>query len=75
MLLPDNIHPKNSIFFNGAIVLDLIQEHNAINIVHLYSLAKQKVNISYSIFVLCLDWLFLIDQANLNEEGDIILCS
>ena len=41
MLLPDNIHPENSIYYNGAIVLKVLQEHNNIELLELYSLVKK----------------------------------
>ncbi|WP_317235695.1 ABC-three component system middle component 6, partial [Flavobacterium psychrophilum] len=33
------------------------------------------INMSFSIFILCLDWLYLIDVAKINSKGKIILCS
>jgi len=42
MLLPDNIHPENCIYYNGAIVLGLIQEYKRIRLTDLYILLKEK---------------------------------
>ena len=74
MLLPDNMHPNNSIYYNGAIVLDILQKHNNIEMLALYNLVKQKNNMSFPIFILSLDWLYLIDSAILKEEK-VVLCS
>ena len=75
MLLPDNIHPDNTIYYNGAFVLQSLQECGNQTILELYHNVKKTRNISFSVFVLCLDWLYLIDLAKLNKDGQIRLCS
>lgn len=73
MLLPDNIHPKNCAYYNGAIVLSVLQKNNDMELLELYSLVKQVQNMSFSLFILSLDWLYLIDTASL-EQGKVRLC-
>ncbi len=68
MLLPDNIHPENSIYYNGAIVLEVLQRNNNIELLELYLLVKKARDMSFPIFILSLDWLYLIDVAILKEE-------
>jgi len=68
MLLPDNIHPANSIYYNGAIVLQVIQNNGKLEMLELYHKANQVQNMSFPVFVLCLDWLYLIDAAELKED-------
>ena len=68
MLLPDNIHPENSVYYNGAIVLEVLQKNPSIEMLELYNLEKKIRNISFPLFILSLDWLYLIDIANLNKE-------
>lgn len=75
MLLPDNIHPENSVYYNGAFVLEALQKQTSQNILDLYQTVKTKRNMSFSIFVLCLDWLYLLNVAQLNTKGEVILCS
>lgn len=75
MLLPDNIHPENSIYYNGAIVLELIQEYKCIKLADLYISLKEKKNMSYPLLILCLDWLYLIGAAIINKKGEVCLCS
>jgi len=41
MLLPDNIHPENSIYYNGAVVLQVLQENNKLGMLELYYLTKK----------------------------------
>jgi len=75
MLLPDDIHPENSVYYNGAIVLELIQQYKCIELTELYILVKKKKNMSYPILILCLDWLYLLNVAIINEKGGVCLCS
>lgn len=75
MLLPDNIHPQNTVYYNGAIILSVLQEHGPMKIFDLYRATKEVRQISFSLLILCLDWLYLIDAASLNNLGEIELCS
>ena len=74
MLLPDNVHPENSIYYNGAIVLQVLENSDKLEMLELYNKANQVQNMSFPVFILCLDWLYLIDAAKLKEEK-VELCS
>lgn len=75
MLLPDNIHPDNSIYYNGAFVINSLKKDKSYKMLDLYQEVKLKKQMTFSIFILCLDWLYLIDVAKLNIKGEIELCS
>ncbi len=75
MLLPDNIHPEHSVYFNGAMVLKILQQQRNIPFLDLYLCARREHEMSMQIFVLCLDWLFLLNLIHLDEEGGVALCS
>lgn len=75
MLLPDNIHPENTIYYNGAFVLETIKNSSPNNLLDLYQATISKKEMSFSIFVLCLDWLYLLNIATTNDKGEIRLCS
>lgn len=74
MLLPDNIHPKNSIYYNGAVVLQVLQNNGKLEMLELYNKVKEVRYMSFPVFVLCLDWLYLINVAELKREK-VELCS
>lgn len=74
MLLPDNIHPENSIYFNGAFVLNALKMNSSIDLLELYQNTLEIRQMSFPIFVLCLDWLYLIEVAEL-KDGKVDLCS
>lgn len=75
MLLPDSIHPKYSVYYTGAMVLQVIQQKGMISIADLFVQMKQEHNMSFKLLLLSLDWLYLIHAASINEKGEICLCS
>lgn len=75
MLLPDNIHPENSIYYNGAFVLNELQKKTDQDLIELYQNVKQSRNLTFPVFILCLDWLFLLDVAKLNNNNIVQICS
>jgi len=74
MLLPDNIKPELTIYYNGAVVLKELQQVNKCVIIDLYQKVKQKNNMSFMTFMLSIDWLYLIEVAIMNKNGEIELC-
>lgn len=75
MLIPDNIHPQQSIYYNGAYVLKALQRQSVLKIFDLYQDVRQEKKMSFPVFVLCLDWLFLLDIVSMGKNGEIQLCS
>lgn len=74
MLLPDNIHPELSIYYNGSFVLEELKKMDNQTIMDLYQNVKVKNEMSFPTFMLCLDWLYLIEVAKMDEWGYIQLC-
>lgn len=58
MLLPDNIHPKFSIYYNGSIILIELKDKSKQQILDLYQRVKNKNDMSFLTFMLSLDWLY-----------------
>ncbi|PLX85360.1 MAG: hypothetical protein C0617_04625 [Desulfuromonas sp.] len=75
MLLPDNIHPDQSIYYNGAFVLQALREERALGLFDLYARTQKLRQMTMPVFVLCLDWLYLLNLVSLNDRGDVELCS
>lgn len=75
MLLPDNIHPELSIYYNGSLILEELKKMDKQSIMDLYQNVKVKNEMSFPTFMLCLDWLYLIQVAQINDRGYIELCS
>lgn len=75
MLVPDNIHPERTIYFNGAFVLKALQKQRVVDFLDLYTRTKAEREMSMPVFVLCLDWLFLLNLVTFDEHGKVELCS
>jgi hypothetical protein len=74
MLIPDNIHPENSIYYNGALVLQVLQNKGGLDFVNLYQEVKQIRELTFPVFILCLDWLYIANIAEV-KNGRVELCS
>jgi hypothetical protein len=75
MLLLNDIKPEMSIFYSSALLINEIKKSEGQDIVTLYKKVKEKHNISLKVYSYCLDWLFLIEAAIVDEEGGVYLCS
>lgn len=75
MLLPDNIHPEDSIYFNASYILNELSSVKSSDIIELYQNVKAKKDIVLPVFLLCLDWLYLINVVEINKDGIIEKCS
>lgn len=74
MLLPDNIHPEDCIYYTGAMILDEIGKNNGQNFIDLYQKMRKTKKMSCSVFVLSLDWLYLIQAVQVDKDGVIKRC-
>ena len=74
MLLPDNINPELSIYYNGSLVIEELKKENKQPLLYLFDNIRLLTDMSFSTFLLCLDWLYLIDVAYIDEGGCIKLC-
>ena len=74
MLLPDSMHPENTVYFNGATVLQVLQNCTEMELLDLYHKTCKLGKMTFPMFVLCLDWLYLIEVVTV--ENDMVkLCS
>mgnify|MGYP001266212045 CR=1 FL=1 len=75
MLLPDNIHPENTLLYNGALIIRALRNMGDANLLDLYVEARRDSSLSMPLFVLSLDWLYLANCVEITEEGTLALCS
>jgi len=61
MIIDKDINPKKNIYYLGAILIDIISKQDCIGSFDLFEQMRLIENISYSMFCLCLDWLFLLN--------------
>ena len=75
MLLPDNIHPENTLLFNGGLIVRALRHMGEATLLDLYLEARKDGSLSMPLFVLSLDWLFLANCVEFTEQGKLSLCS
>ena len=75
MLLPENIHPANSLYFNGAYVLEALRKIGETSLMDLFMESRKSREMQMPLFVLTLDWLFLAGLVTCNSDGNIRSCS
>lgn len=76
MVVPDNVTPKFSLYVAGAMVLKILKESGPLCFELLYDRFKMELNESnvIRVFVLSLDWLFLLGAIYINEDKEICVC-
>ena len=76
MLLPKDINPSNTVYFNGALALKILEEYNGLEIdfFDLYSMIRLTKDISLQSYILSLDWLYILGSIKLGSEGKIKKC-
>ena len=74
MLIPDNIHPEQTIYFNASFVLKAIKKNRVMDMLDLYIQSTSEREMSMPVFVLSLDWLFLLNLIKLNDHSKVELC-
>jgi len=75
VLIPDNIHPEQTIYFNGAFVLKAVLKAHGGNLLDLYMDTVAERKMSVPVFMLCLDWLFLLNLIVLTKDSKVEICS
>lgn len=73
MLIPDNIRPENSVYYNGGKVLEVMLSEKRLGIGDLYLRMREKMNISMATLTLSLDWLYLLGCLEV-KDGEVVLC-
>ena len=75
MIVNYESNPINSIIYTASIILETLKKSNgriSFNMLHDYCLNKQ---MEYSIFILTLDWMFLVGLIKeINEHNEVVLC-
>ena len=74
MLLPDNIKPELSIYYIGSQILSVLKDNRSLPLINLFQKLRERSSVSFQSFVLGLDWLYLINAAEVNEQGDVVFC-
>lgn len=75
MIIDRDSNPKDTVYYISACILEVIPSKKH-NVEDLYETIKEQYNdsLDYTIYLLSLDFLFLIDKISISEEG-LLQCS
>jgi len=69
------VDPQESLYYLGGLTLESLRENNnCMRFVDLFLDLNRKKEISISLFALVLDWLFLVEAAEVRDDGMVIIC-
>ena len=75
VILPVDVSPQESLYYIGGITLECLKKNESpMSFVDLFSELNKKLKVSVNLFILVLDWLYIIDAAVVDENGEIKLC-
>lgn len=78
MIITQSDHPKNSLYYMGAQVLQALlnERFGLIDTLILYNKLNEthQGNITFHKFITTLDWLFIIGLIDISDQGDIKKC-
>lgn len=74
MLIPKNISPDDCVYYNASFILDVLLKKGELTLADLFCEVRKKRYMTFSFFVLCMDWLYLIDCVTL-KQNKVVLCS
>jgi hypothetical protein len=75
LVLPTDVYPQESLYYLGGLTLESLKENRSkMGFVDLFTELNKKTEVSIGLFVLILDWLFLIEAAAAEDDGTVGLC-
>ena len=76
MIINRDINPESNIYYTGGLVLDQLRRLNSksIDVLELYQKTNESKEISMKMFVLSIDWLFILGLVKTADKGTIIKC-
>ncbi len=76
MILNPDTHPERDIYFIGGRILEILDDFDSseIDILDIFNSLKNSTSVSFNLFILSLDWLFLLGVIRKGTMGGILKC-
>lgn len=76
MIVSKDINPLRDSYYLGAKIIEVIEntETDKHDFLSIYEVLKSKERISFSLFALTLDWLYIVGAIDKPKNGKIIKC-
>lgn len=76
MIISKDVNPLRDFYYLGAKIIEVIEntkaeEHDFFSI---YEVLKSKEEISFSLYTLTLDWLYIIGAIDKPKNGKVVKC-
>lgn len=77
MLIPKNINPADCIYVKATYVIRVLLEQKQLTVSELYYEVNRTCKMTFFVFQLCLDWLYLIGCIKYNNDSipKLTLCT
>lgn len=75
MIIDKDTNPTKDIYYLGSQLLEILDNHqsNTIDLFDAFTLFNKKIKISMGLFILTVDWLFILGSIRMNQK-EIIKC-
>ena len=76
MIVSKDINPERDVYYLGAKVIEILSNKNnpSINYIDVFEELKLSEDVSITLFILVLDWLYLSGAISKIEKGRIVKC-
>lgn len=76
MIIDKNTNPEKDLYFLGGVLIDILDKTDKpqIDYLDLFVLFNQKREITFNLYSLTLDWLFILGLVTKGENGKIKKC-
>jgi hypothetical protein len=76
MIVDTDTNPKNQVYYIGALVLDVLKKQQDVlfDFFDTFQRLNETHKISMGLYVLSLDWLFVINAIRNNKDGGLEKC-
>lgn len=76
MIVNKNTHPERDLYYLGGKLIEILDKLNQseVDYIELYIEMKKEVDLSFNLFVLTLDWLYLIGVIKRGGKGELLKC-
>jgi len=67
-MIIDNYNPKMSLYYIGAQILKILKNESVNTITDIYRFLYRNERISYDLFILAIEWMFIINLIDVKDE-------
>lgn len=78
MIISNSMKPNQTLYYFGARLLECLKRQPSLTIdsLQLFELFQSclSAKVTYTQYMYTLDWLYLLDMVEVNDNGDIVVC-